>query len=472
MPNLRSLWPQIDQTSKLWKKIFKAHEEGTLLNPDKPGTTYLDAYRESQQKLRARHEKKKSPSEFEEKPYVCKPLTRETFKGMGGLTRADYLLCAKRILEVRDGEEVPRVTIRNTKSGKAATLKSWCNYRKWKNILLQELSSRDPNLGIWGKDSKGYDCLNREVWKKFKKDHGITKAAWVRLCTAATDTWLNKKRAPNNKYLEAPPACDRVLHEWLNAAVQESPSQVVSRWVNYNSIKKQLVIPQQDRVDVEWLSKSNISAGIIDFRFIPGCVDQPVPSSVVESLVKSISDPLWYPGLKSVPAWMIVSDVRNHPAADEFMCTLMRRHPDTFLNIPSFYFPCPAEDLPPHKEVESRRTSPALYVDFLTCQNFFPRHKMFPCPMLSPLGRRYEVNPKQWSELSYEVSRGELRMETYLTFLSHMGLSGAVVINFFGGLKPIAASLVSYRAHVSWSFALITYVSCVPDIYMRADARV
>lgn len=34
-------------------------------------------------------------------------------------------------------------------------------------------------------------------------------------------------------------------------------------------------------------------------------------------------------------------------------------------------------------------------------------------------------------------------METYLSFLSHLGVSGGVVINIFGGLKPIAASLMS-----------------------------
>ena len=435
-----------DQTVKLWRKIFAAHEEGTLLNPDKPGYTFLDDHNEAQQKQRARHEKKKSASAFEEKPYVCKPLTRETFKNMAGLTRADYFLCAQRILDVRAGEEVPRVTLRATKNQKVATLKSWAHFRKWKNILLQELSSRDPKqLGIWGKDSEGFDCVDRSVWNKFKKEHGITKAKWVKLFQVVGDQWLNKKRLPNNKFLEAPPACDRLLHEWHQTNLRECSSKIITRWVDYSSIKKQLVIPHQDNSDVQWLSKSNIAAGFIDFRFIPGSVDQPVSTPVMESLVKYISNPLWSPGLKLVPAWMIVSDTRNHSAAAEFVSILCRRYPDTFVNVPSFYFPCPAEDLPPCKEVDSKRTNPALYVDFLTTK-FLPRFKVFPCPMLAPGSRRYEVNPKQWSELSYEVSRGELRMETYLTFLSHLGCSGAVVINFFGGLKPIAAALVSVTA--------------------------
>ena len=91
------------------------------------------------------------------------------------------------------------------------SLKWWCNFRKWKNILLQELSLRDPNqLGIWGKDSEGFEGLNRSVWSKFKKDHGVTKAKWVKLYDSAGETWLNKKRAANFKKLEAPPKLDRV----------------------------------------------------------------------------------------------------------------------------------------------------------------------------------------------------------------------------------------------------------------------
>ena len=164
------------------------------------------------------------------------------------------------------------------------------------------------------------------------------------------------------------------------------------------------MIPNQDRTDQEWLSKFTVCAGFINFRFIPGSVDQPVSSSVVESLVRHIADPLWAPGLKTIPAWMIVSDLRNHPAAVEFISTLTRKHPDMFLNVPSVYLPCPAEDLPSHKEVNNKRTSPLLYVDFLTCSGIFPRHKVFPCPMLAPSSQRYSVNPKHWSELSYEVS--------------------------------------------------------------------
>ena len=170
---------------------------------------------------------------------------------------------------------------------------------------------------------------------------------------------------------------------------------MITRFVDYNFVNKQLVIPNQDRVDREWLSKFTASAGLIDFRFIPGCVDQLVSFLVVESLVKHIADPLWSPGLKIIPAWMIVYDLRNHPAAMEFISTLIHKHPDTFLNVPSVYLPCPTKDLPYNKEVDSKRTSPLLYVDFLTCLCIFLRDKVFPCPMLAPSSRRYAVNPKQ-----------------------------------------------------------------------------
>ena len=432
-----------DHTSKLWRKIFTAHEQGTLPNPDKPGQTYLDEHIEAQQKLRARHEKKKSGGPLEEKPFVCKPLTRETFRPMMGLTRPDYRLCAERILYTRPGEEVPRVTLRATKNQDVTSLKWWCNFRKWKNILLQELSVRDPNhLGIWGRDSEGFECLNRSVWSKFKKDHGITKAKWVKLYQVAGENWLNKKRTNNYKFLEVPEKVERQLQEWLRTDREDSHSQLVTRFVDYSSLRKQLVIPSQDKTDHDWLSNFTVTAGFIDFRFFPGSVDQPVSSSAVESLVKHIADPVWQPGLKAIPAWMIVSDLRNHPAATEFISTLCRKHPDTFLNVPSVYLPCPAEDMPLHKEVDSKRSSPFIYVDFLICSAIFPRHKVFPCPMLAPDSRRYKVNPKQWSETSYEVNKGELRMEIYLEFLNNLGSLGGVVINIFGGLKPVAAALM------------------------------
>ena len=63
--------------------------------------------------------------------------------------------------------------------------------------------------------------------------------------------------------------------------------------------------------------------------------------------------------------------------------------------------------------------------------------------MLALSSRHHEVNPKQLSELSYKVSRGKLRIEAYLTIISHMGCLGGVIINFFGGLKPIVVAMMS-----------------------------
>jgi hypothetical protein len=87
----------------------------------------------------------KSSTPFEEKPYACKPLTRETFKILAGFIPADFYLAIKRILDVKEREGIPRVNIRGCNNPKVANLKSWCNFRKWKNILIQELAARDPH---------------------------------------------------------------------------------------------------------------------------------------------------------------------------------------------------------------------------------------------------------------------------------------------------------------------------------------
>lgn len=65
-----------DQTLKLWEKIFVAHENEILINPNKQGCTYLDDHLESQHELRAQLGKNKLSSPFEENSYVCTHLTR------------------------------------------------------------------------------------------------------------------------------------------------------------------------------------------------------------------------------------------------------------------------------------------------------------------------------------------------------------------------------------------------------------
>lgn len=91
--------------------------------------------------------------------------------------------------------------------------------------------------------------------------------------------------------------------------------------------------------------------------------------------------------------------------------------------------------------------------------------------MLAYPSWRYEANPKQWSELSYEVSRGELRMEAYLIFLNHMGCLGRVVKNFFGGLKPIVAALVNSSQHSIFLYFFDLVCVFTDILYMRIDER-
>ena len=118
-----------------------------------------------------------------------------------------------------------------------------------------------------------------------KNNHDITKAKWVNFFQIASDIWLKKKRASNNKYLEASPTCDRLLHESLWTDLRECNSQVITRWVNYNYVKRHLVIFSQDNIDMTWLSKNIISAGLIYFKFKPNNVDQPVSTSIQRTMV-------------------------------------------------------------------------------------------------------------------------------------------------------------------------------------------
>ena len=61
----------------------------------------------------------------------------------------------------------------------------------------------------------------------------------------------------------------------------------------------------------------------------------------------------------------------------------------------------------------------------------------------SPQFASIQNQTKNWSEVTYEVKWGELRMEVYISFLYFIGSAGDMVINLFGGLKPIVVALVS-----------------------------
>lgn len=70
---------------------------------------------------------------------------------------------------------------------------------------------------------------------------------------------------------------------------------------------------------------------------------------------------------------MIVSDLRNHEAVVDFMSALIRKHPDTFQIIISFYFSCPSKDLLGNKEINAKGTSHAFYIDHLIVLGIFSR---------------------------------------------------------------------------------------------------
>lgn len=140
---------------------------------------------------------------------------------------------------------------------------------------------------------------------------------------------------------------------------------------------------------------------------------------------------------------MIVSDLRNHPAVVEFISTLKLQASGDVSERPIVLFILSSQgshisqgggqqgDFPP-----TLRGLPYIFT-------YLPAPQSDPPPMLAHSSRRYAMNPKQWSELSYEVTQGKLRMGTYLSNSSHLGSSGRVVINIFGGLNPIVAALMS-----------------------------
>lgn len=63
-------------------------------------------------------------------------------------------------------------------------------------------------------------------------------AKWITFSQVANDISLNKKLAPNHKYLEAIHACNHLLHTRLQTNFNECVGQIIIRWMFHNLIKK------------------------------------------------------------------------------------------------------------------------------------------------------------------------------------------------------------------------------------------
>lgn len=432
-----------DDTHAAWQKAILLHEKGKLINPD-TGNTFFDDHNDIEKKKKEKHEASKSTKTFITTNYSARPLSRETFKALAGMTSYDLHTAARRLTEIGPSG-FPRVCFRKPKlNHKVINLPTWTTKRKWKNTLITELQLRTKDYQFWTGE-EGHQVLNREVWLKFKKQMKVTKAKWTTLFEVATHDWLNKKRVANNKALPSTEGLRRMLDMWLKKEAQTEPGNVINMFAKRNN-DGSLNTTRQLEDDKTFLGTFAVAAGFVDFRFFPGSEDRGrVRDATVDYLVRYINNPDWFPGLSLVPVWMLIADPQNADAALNFMRQLSERHPDTYLTVPALYVPCVAEDIPEDPELSKWRDLPSLHVFFFV--NKKKPQKKLPSVFLPPDLPRYTVHKGEWSELGYELYRGELRMQAYLSFLAGRCLNGNIIVNFFGGLKPSTVALVSsYRS--------------------------
>ena len=428
-----------DLTYSSWKKAFTMHEDGTLVNPDTQ-QQFIKDHEDAEDIRRSAHAKKKNAGEFVPRKYVAKPLNRETFKTLTGITSADLHTAARRLTEL-NSKGLPRVCFRQPRSNNAVLhLPAWANQRKWKNIIIHELARTDPDMDfIVGED--GHQVVNRPVWVQFKKSKRVTKAKWAAIFEVATTEWLNKKRTYNHKTLPPSEALQNLLDLWLRKDGPVEPGRFMSISTRLEPTGH-FTIGKQRTSDRDFLGCNAVAGCLVDFRFIPGHEDgRKAPFSMLETLARYINEPKWFPGLSRVPIFMLISDEINYDGAKHFISFLSSRHPDTYVTMPSYYTPCPAEDLPEVADFQKWRDNPVIHIWFVVNKNL-PQSCKLPAPFAPPDFPRYFVKKNLWSERSYEMFRGELRMEAYFNFLDARGGRGKLFVNFFGGLKPCAAALV------------------------------
>ncbi len=146
-----------------WKTVFERHERGDIIDPD------TGVFFSENEKFRA-----------------MRPLVREFFRHLQGLSETELLKAATHILHEAPTAKRPwahpKIVFSKPKTFLAScyALKDWAEHRKWKTAIVMELHKL-----VKGKKIVVDDEVHQENWRAFKKEYKFTNASMAALIREA-----------------------------------------------------------------------------------------------------------------------------------------------------------------------------------------------------------------------------------------------------------------------------------------------
>ena len=176
-----------------WKSVFEKHETGELIDPD----TGIFFNRTSRFKQ-------------------MKPLVREFFRTLQGLSETEMEKAASHILHVAPTAkrcwQHPKIVFQKQKSfvPSCYTMKEWTENRKKKTTIVQELHKLGPEKNIFVDGE-----VHEANWRAFKAEYKFTSASMAALIREAGEDFLRSKLMKGGKNRALPDHTARAFSNFI-----------------------------------------------------------------------------------------------------------------------------------------------------------------------------------------------------------------------------------------------------------------
>lgn len=405
-----------------WERVFEAHEEGELIDPD---TGHF--YRENPRY----------------KP--LKPLMREFFRQLQGLTETEMGKVADHILHTRPTAKRawvhPKIVFSTPKTfvPSCYQLKEWAPKRKHKTTIVQELHKIVPDKRIFEDGA-----INHARWRAFKKEFNFTSASMAALIKEAGEVFLKARQVKGGKNLALPDRTLKVFKNFINE------KQIVNFEgdAQFNPVHVKDPVKIQGWPGLEARKAIRVKAGdrfpfaLMDFRNIPGhtiggSIDAPFYEFFMPKFIE-----YGCPRFREVDIWLwIVEDVK----AEQLYELVKRLQPDYAVSK-SHYNPAPAEGC--YASCFNKKTKQCstvcLYFVFKAAFLNDASHPLHRMEKLFKVPDGLGNSPSLYDESKYAMyPSDELRMGFYIDIMKKLTSRGDTVFNVFGGTKPMFAGMVS-----------------------------
>ena len=410
-----------------WKSVFERHETGDLIDPD----TGVFFNRDSRFKQ-------------------MKPLVREFFRSLQGLTETEMEKAATHILHSAPTAKRcwvhPKIVFLKPKSfvPSCYTMKEWTENRKKKTTIVQELYKLVPDKHI---------IVDGEVhsasWRAFKAEYKFTSASMAALIREAGEDFLKSKLVKGGRNRPLPDHTARAFSNFIKEKqIVKFEGDAHFNLVTFEPLKIQGWPGVDARMAIRTKARDRFPLGFIDFRNVPGSSFEGTMSTLFYDPFLSKFVDYASPKFREVDIWIwIVEDRRS-----EQVFTLVRKLQPEYAVSKSHYLAAPAEGA--YTSVRDKRTKAVSLIclyfvykaELVSVQN----HPINRVEKLFQVPEGMGMSKSLYDEAKYaNYPEGELRMEFYMRMMRNFTRRGDFVFNVFGGSKPIFAALVSCVFHLS-----------------------